>query len=566
MIKRWVLNTVNNIEKVKFLSKQLNIHEVLAQLLVKREIKSFEEAKQFFTPDINHLHDPFLMKDMDKAILRIEKAIANHEKILVYGDYDVDGTTSVALVYSFFKKIYPHLNYYIPNRYIEGYGISTEGINYASENGYSLIIALDCGIKSVDKVAYALEKNIDFIICDHHLPGEVIPQASAILDPKRADCNYPFKELSGCGIGFKLIQAYAEKKQFSFDSINQYLDLVAVSIASDIVPITGENRTLAYFGLKKLNENPCKGLKALINSAKKKNELTITDVVFSIGPKINAAGRIDDAKQAVKLLISDCEEHAEDGSFIINNKNTERKNHDADITLQALSILQNSESLRSKKSTVLYQKDWHKGVIGIVASRLIEKHHKPTIIFTYSNGFLTGSARSVKGFDLYQALCECEEFIEQFGGHQYAAGLTIKEENLPLFTSKFEDVVSKNITLEQTQQEIDIDAALNLADIDGKFYRILNRFEPFGPQNMSPIFISKNVKLVGNATIVGEQHLKFSVYQNNSAIFSTIAFNLAEFEKELNSGVNFDICYTIEENCWKEKKSIQLNIKGIKTY
>ncbi len=566
MIKRWVLNTVNNIEKVKFLSKQLNIHEVLAQLLVKRGIENFEEAKQLFTPDINHLHDPFLMKDMDKAILRIEKAIANHEKILVYGDYDVDGTTSVALVYSFFKKIYPHLNYYIPNRYIEGYGISTEGINYASENGYSLIIALDCGIKSVDKVAYALEKNIDFIICDHHLPGEVIPQASAILDPKRADCNYPFKELSGCGIGFKLIQAYAEKKQFSFDSINQYLDLVAVSIASDIVPIVGENRTLAYFGLKKLNENPCKGLKALINSATKKNELTITDVVFSIGPKINAAGRIDDAKQAVKLLISDCEEHAEDGSFIINNKNTERKNHDADITLQALSILQNSESLRFKKSTVLYQKDWHKGVIGIVASRLIEKHYKPTIIFTYSNGFLTGSARSVKGFDLYQALCECEEFIEQFGGHQYAAGLTIKEENLPLFTSKFEDVVSKNITLEQTQQEIDIDAALNLADIDGKFYRILNRFEPFGPQNMSPIFISKNVKLVGNATIVGEQHLKFSVYQNNSAIFNAIAFNLAEYENQLNSGVNFDICYTIEENCWKEKKSIQLNIKGIKTY
>lgn len=566
MIKRWVLNTVNNIEKVKFLSKQLNIHEVLAQLLVKRGIENFEEAKQLFTPDINHLHDPFLMKDMDKAILRIEKAIANHEKILVYGDYDVDGTTSVALVYSFFKKIYPHLNYYIPNRYIEGYGISTEGINYASENGYSLIIALDCGIKSVDKVAYALEKNIDFIICDHHLPGEAIPQASATLDPKRADCNYPFKELSGCGIGFKLIQAYAEKKQFSFDSISQYLDLVAVSIASDIVPIVGENRTLAYFGLKKLNENPCKGLKALINSATKKNELTITDVVFSIGPKINAAGRIDDAKQAVKLLISDCEEHAEDGSFIINNKNTERKNHDADITLQALSILQNSESLRFKKSTVLYQKDWHKGVIGIVASRLIEKHYKPTIIFTYSNGFLTGSARSVKGFDLYQALCECEEFIEQFGGHQYAAGLTIKEENLPLFTSKFEDVVSKNITLEQTQQEIDIDAALNLADIDGKFYRILNRFEPFGPQNMSPIFISKNVKLVGNATIVGEQHLKFSVYQNNSAIFNAIAFNLAEYENQLNSGVNFDICYTIEENCWKEKKSIQLNIKGIKTY
>ena len=566
MTKRWVEDVPVHPEKVNFLSKELNINPILSGMLVRRGISTFDEAKDFFNPDIRLLHDPFLMKDMDKAVSRIEKAISEKENIMIYGDYDVDGTTSVALTYSFFKEIYSNIIYYIPDRYNEGYGISTAGIDYAAQHQINLIIALDCGIKSIDKIDYANSKKIDFIICDHHLPGSEIPKAIAVLDPKRSDCNYPYKELSGCGIGFKLIQAYAGKNGISFSRIEKYLDMVVVSIASDIVPITGENRILAYWGLKKLNESPCKGLKALIDLAGRGDSFTITDIVFSIGPRINAAGRIDDAKNAVKLLIADCDENAEDAGFIVNGKNTERKAYDADITMQALNMIDNSPELINRKSTVVYHESWHKGVIGIVASRLTEKYYRPTIVLTKSNGVLAGSARSVKGFDLYEALNSCSHLLEQFGGHQYAAGLTLKAENFPAFSQHFEEVVSKTITEEQLIQKIHIESDLNFCEIDGKFYRILKRFEPFGPQNMAPIFISKNVQIVGLSNVVGNNHLKINLKQNNSPTFSCIGFNLGHYAELLNDGTSFDVCYTLEENVWKEKRSIQLNIKGIRTY
>lgn len=566
MIKSWVYAPTTNIGKVNFLAQKLNIAPVLATLLVNRGVETYSQADDFFNPKISQLHNPFLMQDMDKAILRIEQAIEKQQNILIYGDYDVDGTTSVALVYSYFKTIYQNISYYIPDRYKEGYGISTVGIDYASQNNISLIIALDCGIKSVDKVAYANTKNIDFIICDHHLPATDLPAATAVLDPKRLDCAYPYKELSGCGIGFKLIQAYAEKHQLPFATIEKYIDLVVVSVASDIVPITGENRILAFWGLQKLNQNPCKGLKALIDLADRGNVFTITDIVFNIGPRINAAGRIDDAKNAVKLLIANCDENAEDAGFIVNTKNTERKAFDADITQQALKMIDDSAEMINRKTTVVCNPNWHKGVIGIVASRLTEKYYRPTIVLTKSNGVLAGSARSVKEFDLYAALEKCSHLLEQFGGHQYAAGLTIKEENLNAFSQCFENEVANTITAEQLTPKINIEAELNLEEIDGKFYRILNRFEPFGPQNMAPTFISKNVTLYGEAKVVGNNHLKMNVNQNKSAIFSCIAFNLAHFAESLKTGIKFDICYTIEENLWNQKRNIQLNIKGIRTY
>ncbi|TAE37672.1 MAG: single-stranded-DNA-specific exonuclease RecJ [Sphingobacteriales bacterium] len=566
MIKSWVQAVEANPKNVNLLAQSLGINPILAAMLVQRGVTTFDEANAFFNPDIAQLHPPFLMKDMDKAIARIQKAIEKQQHILVYGDYDVDGTTSVALVYSFFKEIYPHISYYIPNRYTEGYGISTQGIDYANQNNISLIIALDCGIKSVDKIDYANSLNIDFIICDHHLPSPTLPDAIAVLDPKRPDCTYPYKELSGCGIGFKLIEAFADKSGLPFASVQQYLDLVVVSIASDIVPITGENRILAHWGLKKLNQNPCKGLKALIAISGRGDVFTITDIVFSLGPRINAAGRIDDAKNAVKLLIAHNHENAEDAGFIINTKNTERKAHDADITQQALFMIDNSPELINRKTTVVYHPNWHKGVIGIVASRLTEKYYRPTIVLTQSNGVLAGSARSVKDFDLYAALESCSHLLEQFGGHQYAAGLTLKEENLAVFTQQFENVVAHTITKEQLTQKINIQSPLNLNEIDGKFYRILQRFEPFGPQNMAPVFISTNVKLYGQALIVGNNHLKINVNQHNSAIFSCIGFNLAHYAEAINTGINFDICYTIESNVWKNKISIQLNIKAIRTY
>lgn len=565
MQKRWVKNPVDQPEVLAQLQQALQIDEVLARLLISRGIQSFEEAREFFRPELGHLHDPFLMQDMEKAVLRIEQALANDEKILVFGDYDVDGTTAVSLVYSFLHKLHPKVDFYIPDRYHEGYGISFQGIDYAETHGFSLIIALDCGIKSVDKIDYAREKGIDFIICDHHLPGEELPKAVAVLDPKRADCNYPFKELAGCGIGFKLVQAFAEKNNIPFEELEIYLDLVAVSIAADIVPINGENRVLAWHGMKRLNEKPCAGLEALMEIAGRKSSYTLSDAVFQLGPRINAAGRMADAKHAVKLLISHSKEEALEKARLIDMQNEERRGHDTDITEQALAIIQGNPELVNRKTTVVFNERWHKGVIGIVASRLTETYYRPTVVLTQSNGVVAGSARSVEGFDLYEALSSCSDLLEQFGGHKYAAGLTMKSENVTAFQDRFEEVVSATITDELLIQEIKIDATISLDQIDGKFFRILNQFEPHGPQNMSPIFLSKNVYTYGTATVVGGKHLKFKIRQDDSSYFDCIGFGLGDFCDALNSGTAFDVCYSIEENVWKDRRTVQLRIRDIRS-
>ncbi len=563
MEKRWAQVKKDNANTSNLLARELNIDPSLAQILTQREISTFEEARYFFRPQLTHLHDPFLMKGMEQAIERIQFALQKEEKILIYGDYDVDGTTAVALVYSFFKQFTNNIEYYIPDRHKEGYGISTAGIDYASENGFSLIIALDCGIRSVDKVDYAAQLDIDFIICDHHLPGEEIPSAVAVLDPKQADCSYPFKELSGCGIGFKLAQAYCIALDLPDSNYEQYLDLTMVSIAADIVPIVDENRVLAHYGLLKLNENPCAGLKALMEIGGKTTNYTITDVVFILAPRINAAGRMGHGNQAVKMLLCEADT-ALAQSGLINEQNTDRKSFDQNITFEALAIIEESEVLMNRKTTVVYHESWNKGVIGIVASRLTEKYYRPTIVLTESNGNYTGSARSVAGYDLYEALVECADLLEQFGGHKFAAGLTLKPENLIPFSEKFERIVAATIDPHLLIPEITIDAEIDLAQIDSKFYRILTQIGPFGPQNMNPTFVSHGVNLAGLSQIVGTNHLKLSVKQQNSAIFESIAFNLAHFEKILEPNTPFSICYMIEENVWKEKRKLQLNIKGIK--
>ncbi|WP_214073706.1 single-stranded-DNA-specific exonuclease RecJ [Mucilaginibacter sp. dw_454] len=565
MNKRWAIKEVPAIDETDRLAAELNIDAVLSALLLQRGINTFEEARYFFRPDQRHLHDPFLMQDMEKAIERIETAIAAGEKIMIYGDYDVDGTTSVAVVYSFFKNHHSNIEYYIPDRYKEGYGISTQGIDYAAENGFSLIIALDCGIKSVDKIAYANELGVDFIICDHHTPGNELPAAVAVLDPKRKDCDYPFKELSGCGIGFKLIQAYAEKNELPFEDVAQYYDLVAVSVACDIVPIVDENRVLAYFGLQKLNTDPCIGLKTLMGVAGKSITYTISDIVFLIGPRINAAGRIDDAKHAVELLISCNDEEAQTKGELINVHNIERKGHDLQITDEALGMIADSQVLIERKSTVVFNENWHKGVIGIVASRLTEKYYRPTVVLTRSNGHVAGSARSVLGYDLYEALCGCSDLLIQFGGHKYAAGLTMQPENVEAFMDKFEEVVSATITAEQLIQQIQIDAELRLTQIESKFFRVLNQFAPFGPENMAPVFLTKNVYVSGTPVLVGQNHIKMTVVQPGSAAFDCIAFGQGEQLEQIKKDMPFDICYAIEENVWRERRTIQLNVKGIRT-
>jgi single-stranded-DNA-specific exonuclease len=564
MEKRWVLNDKADHEKVKELALQLNIDKSLATILVQRGINNFEEAKFFFRPQLAQLHDPFLMRDMEIAIERIERAILNQERILIYGDYDVDGTTAVSLAYQFFKQFTAHIQYYIPDRHSEGYGISTQGIDFANEQGVSLIIALDCGIRSIDKIEYANDLGIDFIICDHHLPGDELPKAVAILDPKRADCDYPFKELCGCGIGLKLAQAYCVYKDLPDQLYEQYLDLAMVAIAADIVPIVNENRVLAHFGLVKLNQNPSTGLKSLMQIAGKTENYTITDVVFMLAPRINAAGRMGHANEAVKMLLSEEEFLADEQSALINLQNTERKSFDQNITLEALAIIEQDEVLVNRKTTVVFQESWNKGVIGIVASRLTEKYYRPTIVLTQSNGNYTGSARSVVGYDLYEALVECSDLLIQFGGHKYAAGLTIAPENLLQFSTRFEEVVAKSIDPALLIPEINIDTEISLEQIDGKFYRILTQMAPFGPQNMAPVFTSNAVSLVGIAQIVGTKHLKISVKQQNSAIFEAIGFNLAEFESLITPNQTFSMCYTVEENNWKNVKRLQLNIKGIK--
>ncbi|HQK97368.1 MAG TPA: single-stranded-DNA-specific exonuclease RecJ, partial [Bacteroidia bacterium] len=502
MEKRWVLKPQGDADAVTRLAAELRINRILVNLLVQRGITTYEEARRFFRPSLDMLHDPFLMKDMDKAIDRINTAVENKEKVMVYGDYDVDGTTAVSLVYTFLKSLSGDIAHYIPDRYKEGYGISKQGIDFAKENGYTLIIALDCGIKSVDKIDYANSLGVDFIICDHHRPGAEIPNAVAVLDPKRNDCPYPYKELSGCGIGFKLVQAFAQQNEMPFSQLEQYLDLVAISIAADIVPITGENRILAYYGLQRLNREPRPGIKAILElSGFKRDELTINDIVFTIAPRINAAGRIESGTKAVELLISRNEDLAGFLGDDINDQNNTRKNLDQLITDQALQQIEDNEDFKNRKSTVLYNPEWHKGVIGIVASRLTDRYYRPTIVLTKSNGMVSGSARSVKDFDVYNAIESCSDLLEQFGGHMYAAGLTMREENVDAFREKFEAIVSTTIEEKMLTREIEIDAELSLTDITCSFYNILKQFAPFGPGNLSPIFRSSGVRDNGRGRV-----------------------------------------------------------------
>lgn len=564
MTKRWLPKEEPSKDIVENLSSAINVNKTLSGVLAQRGIVTFEAAKKFFRPQYADLHDPFIMLGMDKAITRIEEAIAANEKILIYGDYDVDGTTSVAIVYAFLMARYPHVDFYIPDRYIEGYGISVKGIDWASENNFSLIIALDCGIKSVERVAYAKQKGVDFIICDHHLPGDVIPEAVAILNPKQSNCPYPFKELSGCGIGFKLIQAYAAKHNISFTEVEQYIDLVAISISADLVPILDENRILVHHGLRKLKSNPNKGLSALLDTYAVKPEYSVSDVVFFIGPRINAAGRIADAKDSVRLMTSNDYVTAKEIAELVNQHNTERRLFDSDITLQAFEMIKHDEKFADRKSTVLFNNAWHKGVIGIVASRLIEKFYRPTIILTESNGLATGSARSVEGFDLYSAIEECSDLLEQYGGHTHAAGLTLKLENVKPFAEKFERIVSSNIEERSLTPEIEYDAEIPLRSISPKFFNVLKQFSPFGPGNQNPVFMSKNVWEVGDVMIVGNNHLKMSITQEDGGrIFKAIAFGLGEHYDKVSQGISFDICYTVEENHFNGHVNLQLNIKDI---
>jgi len=584
---RWVCKKTENLNTVIKLANELGVDDNIAKLLVQRGINTLEEARCFFRPDIKNLHDPFLMKDMDKAIERIDKARKNHEKILVYGDYDVDGTTAVALVYSFFKQIIGEdtlIDFYIPDRYNEGYGISFLSIDYAVQNNFSLVIALDCGIKANEKIDYANSKKIDFIICDHHLPGDVIPEAYAVLDAKRKDCSYPYKELSGCGVGFKLVQAYAIKNGVDFSFLEKYLDLVTVSIASDIVPITGENRILAYFGLKRINNNPRPAIEEIFKysnirrntevSPKTGDEspgifskdVTINDLVFLVGPRINAAGRISEGRFAVELLIELHPGKIIDLAEVINVTNNERKHLDSVATEEALKFIETDSFLRNSKSSVLLNENWHKGIVGIVASRLTETYYRPTIVCTKSNGLITGSARSVKDFDIYAAIDHCSDLLVAFGGHKFAAGLSIKPENFDAFRTKFEKFVSENITEDMLTPEVEVDLEINLKDVTPKFYRILKQFAPFGPGNMSPVFMTKHVYDEGFARVVGLNHLKMSVSEESSPLihFDAIAFKKSEYLPLISRGLPFQICYHIEENNWRGNVTLQLNIKDIK--
>lgn len=562
---RWTLKPKPSEEKVKHLAQALNVEDFVATLLIQRGIETFNEAKTFFRPSLEHLHDPYLMKDMDKAVARIEQAIENQENILVFGDYDVDGTTAVSLVSSYLKSHYPNIATYIPDRYDEGYGVSYKGIDYADDNGISLIIALDCGIKSIDHIAYAKAKNIDFIVCDHHRPGDILPGAVAVLDPKREDCSYPYDELCGCGVGFKLIQALGQNRNETIEDLVPYLDLVATAIAADIVPITGENRVLAHFGLKVINSEPRPGIKALTHQVKKK-VLDITDVVFIISPRINAAGRIKHGNHAVELLTEFNFEQAQQFASEIEQYNADRKDLDKKITKEAFQqIIENKEEERF--STVVFQEDWHKGVIGIVASRLIETYYRPTLVFTKSGDKYAASARSVKGFDVYNALDACAEHLEQFGGHMYAAGMTLKAENYQNFKDAFEKQVSETILPEMLTPEIEIDAEINFSDITPKLIRILKQFEPFGPQNMTPVFMTANAIDTGYAKTLGaeEEHLRLFAKQQNSDGIAAIGFGLG---KKLNIVKNqnpFQLAYCIAENEWNGTISTQLMLKDIRT-
>ncbi|MBY8962943.1 single-stranded-DNA-specific exonuclease RecJ [Flavobacterium sp. D11R37] len=561
---RWTLKPQPDTHKVQHLAEALTVDAVIASLLVQRGVETFEEARKFFRPSLEDLHDPYLMQDMDKAVHRIESAIANGENILVFGDYDVDGTTAVSLVSSYLRSFYPNVATYIPDRYAEGYGVSTQGIDYADDNGCSLIIALDCGIKSVDKVAYAKSKGIDFIICDHHRPGDTLPEAVAVLDPKRDDCNYPYKELCGCGVGFKLIQALGANRGETIADLNPYLDLVATAIAADIVPITGENRVLAKFGLEVINTHPRPGIKALIQNLKKK-DLTISDVVFVVAPRINAAGRIKHGNHAVELLTEKNIAQAEAFASQIEEYNADRRGLDKQITEEALQQIEDNKD-ESRYTTVVYNENWHKGVIGIVASRLTETYYRPTLVFTKSGDRLAASARSVKNFDIYNALDACSEHLEQFGGHMYAAGLTLKEEQYEGFRTRFEQVVKETINPELLVPEITIDAEINFNDITPKFCRILKQFEPFGPGNMTPVFLTRTIKDSGYGKEMGADgsHLRLFVKQDESAGFPAVGFGLAAKKELACNGNAFDAAYSIDENTWNGETTLQLRLRDIR--
>ena len=567
--KIWKLREVADRENVSRLSSELGVDPVLAELLVQRGVHTFEQARSFFRPSLDNLHDPFLMTDMDKAVEKVHQAVSAGEKILVYGDYDVDGTTAVSLVYSFLRRLTRQLDFYIPERYDEGYGVSYKGIDWAAENGFSLIITLDCGIKANEKVEYARERGIDMIICDHHLPENELPKAVAVLDPKREDCNYPFDDLSGCGVGFKLVQAYSQRYGIPFESLIPLLDLLVVSIASDLVSVTDENRILAHFGLKQLNSNPREGLLAMIQlSGLEPMHLTIDDIVFKIGPRINAAGRMESGRIAVELLTaSNVDEAIRIGSEI-NEHNNERKNIDRRITQEALEMVESGNCLSCANATIVYNPEWHKGVVGIVASRLVEAFYRPTIVFTKSQGGLvTGSARSVHGFDLYDAIESCADLLENFGGHLYAAGLTLKEENIPAFCERIEKFVSGKIIPEMKTPVVDIDAMLNFSQITPKFLRILKQFQPFGPGNHAPVFRTDNVYDNGMGRKVGAEggHLKLELIQESHPYhhISAIAFNMADFFDHIKAGNPIDVCYSIVENYYRGTANTQLRIKDL---
>lgn len=567
--REWRLKDPADPEKVAQLSAELGIDPVLASLLVTRGVQTFEEARSFFRPNLEALHDPFLMKDMSNAVDRLEKAISEKEKILVYGDYDVDGTTAVALVFSFIRRLTTYVDFYIPDRYDEGYGVSRKGIDWAAENGFGLIITLDCGIKAIDKVAYAKSKGIDVIICDHHLPEEELPEAVAVLDPKRDDCNYPFDDLSGCGVGFKLVQAFSQRNGIPFETLIPLLDLLVVSIASDLVTVIGENRILAHFGLKRLNEQPRMGLQAMISLANlEPGHITIDDIVFKIGPRINAAGRMESGRLAVELLTAEDAPTAMTIGTKINDNNNERKNIDREITKEALEMVQNGTCCTSNNAIIVYGPDWNKGVVGIVASRLVEAFYKPAFVLTRSNGFVTGSARSVRGFDLYDAISSCADLLENYGGHIYAAGLTMKEENLKEFTARIDRYVSSNITTEMATPVIDVDSEINFSQITPKFFRVLKQFQPFGPGNSSPVFLTKNVYDDGNGRKVGPggQHLKLELIQESQPYhqIAAIAFNMADSFEHIRNGNPVDVCYSIVENYYRGNSTIQLRIKDIR--
>lgn len=561
---RWKHKNKANPELVEHLSNEINVNPTLANVLVNRGISDFQQAKDFFRPDLDKLYDPYLMKDMDVAVRRLHQAIEKNEKILVYGDYDVDGTTSVALFYGFIRSFYSNVAFYIPDRYKEGYGISEKGVRYAAENNFSLVVSLDCGIKALDKIDLANELGVDFIICDHHTPGETLPQAIAVLDPKRKDCPYPFKELSGCGVGFKLIQAFSEFTGKNQNNLYAFLDLLVISIASDIVPISGENRILAYFGLERLNNNPRPGIKALILKGKLEKDINITDIVFKIGPRINASGRLEHAKASVELLISRDLDEAVRRAELVEDVNAARKNFDENITREALEMIETRELEGEFKSTVLFKEDWHKGVIGIVASRCIEKFYRPTIILTESNNKATGSARSVYDFNIYEAIEECSDLLEQFGGHKYAAGLTLSVANVPAFQEKFESVVSKRVSEIHMKPILEIDDELILDQINYRFYNILKQMTPFGPGNPEPVFCANQV-YAENVRVLKDKHLRFDIIQDGQSTKPVcIGFGFADYYDLLNSKMRFNIAFEIRENTFRNTSSLQLYVKDIK--